>query len=753
MTSGRAALTFAIAAGVLALACEENPPDTVISQFERPQDVALVCFNSVDGVPEPLPLACCERTGDGAEGYCSGPVVGATVLAFVTQTTPGEVAVVDVDAQAILDQDERIPYNSFVPVGGQPSDIAATWDGQRVYTANFETEDLSVIRVVDSFGPTLSTSTVVEMGGPAARLTIARAPAIRDRFAFVTQPTLGRLAVVALDGADCPDPAASPSGCLLGHLRLDAATGIAHAVADDSDEGIAPWAVVASDVTPSLYVGGIAGEYIVEIDSQVLAQQALGLDAPGSLGEEAIVRRIEIEGFTSRALALEPDLERWIYAVENELGGVLAIDLVNGELLPVNADNPLATDAYSIDLPGRARALGLVRLAEEGDPAPLTFNGTFAVVSTTQAAVFVIDADDENADPKYPHTLRSGTDWYSAEAESFPALAGEPVLEGDGTQLSGESGKVYGYFDDSADAGVGDAGAACGDEGVEFDPESSYGVHMRCDPRQSSNESWTLTWQGEIGLSGAGVIHPEWGGQPPPAGSLVVVDETKDFCAGGLLAGDRGGTYDGVLDGQLESYPGDLLVITSDPTPADGADCSPFEDGELIYRVAEVLDTNAIRIEQRDQPLPTAECFGQAFVYEIRAFEHWVLRGSRTGHLHHGSVDLQGQCIPVDLDPDEEDRVRSKRQRVFEDYEFHNHYFAFTLRSEGGTAAKADIDELTFSFGTQGGFEPLYAVLGNNITDIEPTPDLDLVLVDQAGEGLLLFDLQGEFILIGSPVN
>ena len=30
-------------------ACEENPPDTVISQFERPQDVALVCYNEVIG--------------------------------------------------------------------------------------------------------------------------------------------------------------------------------------------------------------------------------------------------------------------------------------------------------------------------------------------------------------------------------------------------------------------------------------------------------------------------------------------------------------------------------------------------------------------------------------------------------------------------------------------------------------------------------------------------------------------------------
>jgi hypothetical protein len=752
---------------VLLCGCEENPPDTVISQFERPQDVALVCYHehvssAGELVREPLPLACCERIGDGAEGYCAGPVVDATVLAFVTQTTPGEVAVVDLDAQSIIDQDDRIPYNSFVPVGGQPSDIAATWDGQRVYTANFETEDLSAIDVVQSFGPTMSPSAAIEMGGPAARLVIARAPAIRDRFAFVTQPTLGRVAIVALDAADCPAPAEQPHGCLLGYLRLDAATGIPHAVADDSIEGITPWAIVASDVTPSLYVGGVAGEYIVEIDSEVLVQQALDASAPGGLGDDAIVRRIELEGFTSRALALEPVLERWIYAVENELGGVIVVDLVSGELLPVNEDNPLAEDAYSIDLPGRARALGLIRLAEEGDPEPLTFNGSFAVVSTTQAAIFVIDADDENADPKYPHTMRSGTDWYTDDAENYPQLAGEPILEGDGTQLSGESGMEYGYFDDSYDAGVGDAGVECGDEDVEFNPESSYGVRMRCDPRQSSNETWTLTWEGAIGLSGAGVIHPEWDGAAPPEGSLIVVDSTKDFCAGGLLAGDQGGTYDGidsledwpsVSDAERPGYPGDLLLITSDPTPAEGADCSAFEGGDLVYRVAEVLDVHALRIEALAIPLPTAECFGQAFVYEIRASEHWVLRGSKTGHLHHGSTDLAGQCLPIDLDEDEEERLRSKRHRVFEEFEFYNHYFTFLLRSEGGVAVKAAVGELKFTFATAGGFEPLYSVLGNNVTDIEPTPDLDLVLVDQAGEGLLVFDMQDEFQLIGSPVN
>jgi hypothetical protein len=117
-------------------ACESNPPEAAIAQFDRPQDAALVCLNQVevDGGTESelLPLACCAASSTGAPGYCSGPIPEAVLLAFVTQTTSGEVAVVDLDTLEIVDQDEQIPYNSFVPVGGQPADVAAAWDGRRV---------------------------------------------------------------------------------------------------------------------------------------------------------------------------------------------------------------------------------------------------------------------------------------------------------------------------------------------------------------------------------------------------------------------------------------------------------------------------------------------------------------------------------------------------------------------------------------------------------------------------------------------
>ncbi|MDD5307937.1 MAG: hypothetical protein PHU25_11505 [Deltaproteobacteria bacterium] len=747
MAESRTGMILALAA--LVAACDQNTDKTAISQFDRPQDLALVCYRNTTGKVEPLPMACCEPSGGGAEGYCGGGgIPEARILAFVTQTTPGEVAVVDVADQSIIDEDVRIPFNSFVPVGGQPTDIAASWDGSRVFTANYETEDLSVIEVGKSYGPTIVPATSIDVGGPAARLVIAQAPSIRDRFAFVTQPSLGRLAVVALDPADCPAAGEETPGCLLGYLRLDRATAIEHAPVDPAPEGIRPWAIVASKVSPSIYVGGFDGGYVAEIDSEILANEALGLTEPGPLSEGSVVRRLELLGdsgsYTTRSIAVEPDLERFLYAVENEKGGVIVVDLLTGTLLEVNEDNPLAKDLYSIELPGRARAVTMVRLGETGAPEPLTFDGTFAVVSTTAASIYVIDVDDRNAVTPYPHALRSSTDF----TKTSPSLADEPVLTVDNGTVSGAAAATYASFEtDGVDAGNADGGPGeCGDGGVAYNPKPSYGVRLKCDPRQTSNEDWTLAWQGQIGLGGAAVIN--YSSLSADGRSVLLVDETKDFCAGGLLGRARGDTYGGFPG--LEAgggYTGDLLVITSEPTPAEDADCSAFEDKTLVYQVSEIVDAHTVRITNdqfsaSSHPMPIVECFGQAFEYEIKAFRHWVLTGSSTGHLFDGHMNVEGQCVPGPLE------AKGKTQRVFEGVPFESTYMAFTLM--GG---EKDGTEMSFAFTTEGGFAPLGSIVGNNITDMEFTPLKTLLLVDQAAEGLVTFDFLGDFVVVGTSVN
>ncbi len=766
---------------VVALGCTENPPDTIIPQFDRPQDVALVCvdLNVTDadvesGLDRHLPLACCADEGAGVSGYCSGPNLDAVMIAFVTQTTMGEVAVVNVETQTIIDQDERVPLNSFIAVGSQPSDIAASWDGQMVYTANFETEDLSVIHVADSTGPTMVPATSIGLGGPAARMLIARAASIRDQYAFVTQPALGRVAVVQLphDGAE---------GKLLAFLRMDRGTGIEFGPVDNSPEGVLPWAIVASEVRmangdpendqtfPSIYVAGREGNYVLELDSEVLVQKALELAEPDYLGDEAIVRRIELEEFSLRSMSVEPDLGRWIYGVENETGGVVVLDLTSGEILAINQDNPLADDAYSLDVPGQARAISLVRLAEDDeDTNPLTFNGTFGVVSTTQASVFILDVDDRNAFGIFPgsqHALRAGSDWYDEETEEYtvPEIAEEPTLEGDESILSGSG---YPEFpdaglelseEDGPDGGpnYNDVGPYKCDLENEFRVNGEFGIRMRCDYRQSTNENWYLTWEGELGVSGAGV--GRWDHELSDGEYLVIVDESKSFCSSGVLGSedDPLGEFEDIYDGEpgLGNYRGDILQITSEATPSGVADCSEFDDENLTYRLVKLLDSHTVLLEPiHGSPAMTHNCFGQSFTYKLRANNHWVLKGGSTGYLRRGSTDeATEQCVPHASSDEEEERQRWKNFRVFEDQEFYNYYLKFKL--ESGTEDLDEFSELQYTFYAHNGFEPMWVVLGNDITDIEPAPDQTLVMVDRAGEGLMIFDMVEYFELIGSQIK
>lgn len=793
MTSAvQRAWPLAVAAAIAGLGCDETTPDNDIAQFNRPQDAALVCYHAELG---PLPLGCCENQGGGVDGYCDVPNPEAVLLAFVTQTTFGEVAVVDLDEGEIIDQDTRIPLNSFIPVGGQPTDIAASFDGTRVYTANFETEDVSVVDVAEAFGPTMVPARAIDLGGPGGRLAVARAPSIRDRYLFVTQPTLGRLAVVEIEeygaaGADggaegdAGAGAEGPAGRLLGYLRLDAATGLPHAPADESPDGIMPWAIAASGLTPSLYVGGERGGCILEIDSEILVSKALELDAPGPLDESAVVRRIDLGDFTTRAIALEPDLERWIYAVENELGGVIVVDLTQPDpgdaLLPVNEDNPIAEDLYSIDVPGRARAVALVRLAEDENPLPVTFNGTFGIVTTSEASMYVIDAEDRNpiwGEPGERHSLRASAYWCT-EATAGDAGAGDdycvvpgvdepPVLRGDGTELSDAVVETIAQFE-QPDGGY--AGECAADGGVAFRPDDDWGIRLRCDYRITGNETWTLTWEGELGVSGTGVA--EYADPASTGDALVVRDQSKRFCTAGVLGGDDGTAigftdlYDGFpaletgSPGFPDGYPGDVLEITSEPTPREGAACDAFvaEGVRLRYRVREMLDEDVLVIVQLPGadavPLPDADCFGQAFTYTIRAYGHWVLTGSKTGYARYGVLDgTTGQCLPHDGTGDSEERAAESAQRVFEGTPFENRYVAFQVGAGSVPGAKDEYEALTYAFVTSDGFSPMGAVLGSDLTDIEPTPDDLLVLIDRAGEGLILFDLTGTFGMDGSSIN
>lgn len=818
----RLQLIFVAICSVWSGACQEQPPDRVISQFERPQNVALVCWEgSRGGEGGPVPLADCDDAA-----ISKGD---RRLLAFVTQTTPGEVAVVDLSVRYALDGDRRIPYASFIPVGGMPSGIAATMDGEVVVTANTETSDLSLIDVRQVFDGVLFPTIAVDLLGAPSHLVISHVEGVD--YIFVSLPRLSRVAVVRLAASETEGE--SSTGRLLGWMEFSSAssqedTDIETDTDTDTDsetetqDPVLPtlevptldgqaFAPAALEMTPqSLFVSATNASAILEFDIKVLVQRAESLNSPGSFPGDALVRAISLEGalnsFTAAQLAVEPgETPRWLYAVENQLGGLLAIDLAEGVLVEANASDRKAEDPESIELPGRAISVELVNAAEKGDAYdPLTFDGTFAVASTTMAAIYVLDVHDRKADPGLngdadpmlfqPHSIRSrhnlspktSSDDTDSSGQRF--LPKAPSVRIGAQEYQGDKAAGFLYFEperaDEEPTTAEDTGTSVDTE--EWSDTDSFeeetdalpegfmeggewlrGLAVRENPRDWVRDDWALTYRGRTGISGAAVADfgAETLGLGDAATALVVFDDTKDFCALGLKAG-RGVNGEPV---------GDLFYLTSMPTPdpknaALVASCEErfgeVKIAPLVYQVARVLDPRTLLIvnngsipEKGVPPLPSIDCYGQAFNYEIRAADHFILQGRIMGHLYTpGILDTDQRMCEL---PDDSD---GRRQRVFLGERFSNYYFSFVLRVgaaladayeklEEDTDPYNDEPEVSLSFTTSGGFAPLSFVLGSWITDIATMPSGELVIIDQAAPALITFDLLSDFQPTFNAIN
>jgi hypothetical protein len=734
--------------------CEQNTENATISQFDRPQNVAFVCFDSEEN--EPLPINCCKTALSPSEIACASHAASAKLYAFVTQTNSGEVAVVDVEKQSIVDQEQSIPYNTFIPVGGLPADIAATDDGTRVLTANFETKDLSIIEVVLDKEknlsvinqPFLSPAKSIDLGGQALKMALVKFPeAYKDRFVLVTQPLLGQLQVVALNGEDCPSPENSPDGCLLGYVELpvepDPETG---------EERLSQPSTITVANGQSVYVGSYLDEVLWDVQIESLVSEALKLEKSGAIAIEKVLNEtISIESYTVRAMSLEPTRRRWIYAIDGATGGVIAIDLQNR----IYGEKPGITQ---VSISGKARSLSLVELEEEGDPGPKTFNGTFAIVATTQAEFGVVDVEDNKPTIKdyHPHMLRSVVDLSDQDA-GVPRLEDDPTLTVDEEKIdSNNVAKYIAFVED-------DAGNGC-DAGEGFKAEYDHGIRFNCDPYKSKRETWSLDWEGTIGVSGLGVI-TNIANPVDESGlktwKLLNEDESKDYCASEVYP-----------EGSPEGYPGDRLVITSKPTPDPGAK----EKCDSIYGKSDELSYRIIRVSKYDEAAQTAnviefqndktpgsvpdlekECFGQALNYEIRASGQWIVKGTRSSYSRRSGVFKDGICDYTLAGP--------SKMRMNEGQPFENDYLKFRMKYQdewvNGPIPINSKDEdtdmevtATCEFSVINGYEEMYrSISGSNITDIEFTPDKDIAFVDQAHEGLIMFDMLNSFNIIGGNVN
>lgn len=121
--------------------CTQQQVATSLRSLERSGRVSFVCLSGpgAEASPGRSIYDCSGVRYESPEDYgiLDGKTTQPHLYALVTQTTRGEVAVIDMSTktESVLDQNPRVPGANFLPVGAQPIDIVSTEDGDATFVA------------------------------------------------------------------------------------------------------------------------------------------------------------------------------------------------------------------------------------------------------------------------------------------------------------------------------------------------------------------------------------------------------------------------------------------------------------------------------------------------------------------------------------------------------------------------------------------------------------------------------------------
>lgn len=135
-----AVLAVGLGASIL-VACSQTPTSVPIRTFERAQRVDVICLRLYGpDAPAPQPQEACGPVPPNVNGLN----LESQLFALVTQTSRGEVAVVNLSAGRVIDQSHPVPGLNFLPVGAVPTDVAATPDGRMAFVASAEPNKFAI---------------------------------------------------------------------------------------------------------------------------------------------------------------------------------------------------------------------------------------------------------------------------------------------------------------------------------------------------------------------------------------------------------------------------------------------------------------------------------------------------------------------------------------------------------------------------------------------------------------------------------
>jgi hypothetical protein len=246
--------TAALAAGIgtLSASCSQTPTNIPVRTFEIAQRMDVVCMhvndqfgNALPGPPTPVPEDQCAQVGINV----NGAALPYHLYAAVTQLGRGELAVVDLTAGWVVDEDRSTPGINFIPVGLIPTDVAVAPDAQMTFVASADPNKPAIYGISNARLLGDETGTQID-GGPQAPLQLTDLFACslpQPPKALTVAPTAsgGYVLVAMLDessGSSAKIAAFDPGPLLAG----------AH-IGGASDAGVVP-----GTLTPCAFVGGTA---------------------------------------------------------------------------------------------------------------------------------------------------------------------------------------------------------------------------------------------------------------------------------------------------------------------------------------------------------------------------------------------------------------------------------------------------------------------------------------------------------------
>jgi len=124
-----AALAAAVAAA--SASCGQTPTNVPIRTFEGAQKVAVVCLQVNDpttGLALPAVVPVEQNRCAPVAANVNASALPYHLFAAVTQTTRGELALVDLTTGNVVDDDRSTPGINFIPVGTNPTDVVESPD-------------------------------------------------------------------------------------------------------------------------------------------------------------------------------------------------------------------------------------------------------------------------------------------------------------------------------------------------------------------------------------------------------------------------------------------------------------------------------------------------------------------------------------------------------------------------------------------------------------------------------------------------